>query len=215
MRNVAIISQKGGAGKTTLAVHLAAQAEAAGHVSLIVDMDPQTTASQWAAWRGEDRPPEVIDSPPPLLGRKLEQARKLGAGFVVIDTPPHADTAASTAALNADLILIPCRPRAFDLHAVQMTARLVADRRAFVVFTAGPPRAPRLYAEAAEVVQGYGLSVCPVHIPERAAYHHATAEGRTAAEIEPGGKAAEDMAALWAWTCEQLNMPTTAQENAA
>ena len=64
MPTIAIISQKGGAGKTTLAVHLAAAAEAAGHVALVIDTDPQATASQWASWRSE-RPPEVIDSAPP------------------------------------------------------------------------------------------------------------------------------------------------------
>jgi chromosome partitioning protein len=64
MATVAVISQKGGAGKTTLALNLAVAAHAAGRVSLVFDTDPQATASQWAAWR-QDRPPEVIDSPPP------------------------------------------------------------------------------------------------------------------------------------------------------
>ena len=66
MTTIAIVSQKGGAGKTTLAIHLAAAAERKGEVALIIDADPQATASQWAAWR-EEAPPEVIDSAPPRI----------------------------------------------------------------------------------------------------------------------------------------------------
>lgn len=76
MPTIAIISQKGGAGKTTLALHLAAAAQDAGAVSLIIDTDPQATASQWAAWR-QDAPPEVIDSPrralPPRSRRRASR----------------------------------------------------------------------------------------------------------------------------------------------
>lgn len=202
MQKIAIIAQKGGAGKTTLAVHLAAEAERAGRVAFVVDMDPQASASQWGQWR-KGEPPEVIDTPPPLLASKLKQAEDMGAGFAVIDTPPHADTAAAAAAQNADLILVPCRPRAFDLAAIQMTARLVENSRrpAYVVFMGGPPNARRLYEEAAAVVTSYGLTPCPCIIPERASFTHATAGGRVAFEIEPEGKAAEDMATLWNWLC--------------
>ena len=63
MPTIAIISQKGGAGKTTLALHLAAAAEESGLISLVIDTDPQATASTWAAWR-KDAPPAVIDSAP-------------------------------------------------------------------------------------------------------------------------------------------------------
>ena len=103
---IAIISQKGGAGKTTLAIHLAAAAQDAGRVALIIDTDPQATASQWAAWRG-DTPPEVIDSPPPRLAAKVAAAQSQGAELIVIDTPPHADSAARAAVEVADLVLIP------------------------------------------------------------------------------------------------------------
>ena len=70
-------------------------------------------------------PPEVIDSPPPRLAAKVAQAREQGAEFIVIDTPPHADSAARAAVEIADLVLIPCRPSAFDLSAIQTTAKLV------------------------------------------------------------------------------------------
>lgn len=213
MTTIAIISQKGGAGKTTLALHLAAAAHDAGRVALIIDTDPQATASQWAAWR-QDAPPEVIDSPPPRLAAKVAQAKGQGADFIVIDTPPHADTAARAAVEIADLVLIPCRPSAFDLSAIQTTAKLVQLLRkpAFVVFTAGSPNAPRMYQEAGELVMGFGTPACPVQIPDRAAFRHASAEGRTVMEFEPSGKAAEDIRHFYEWTCRQVGMSTPAKK---
>lgn len=210
MSTIAIISQKGGAGKTTLALHLAAAAQEAGHVALVIDTDPQATASQWASWR-QDAPPEVIDSPPPRLAAKVAAARGQGADTIVIDTPPHADSAARAAVEVADLVLIPCRPSAFDLAAIQTTAKLVQLLRkpAFVVFTAGSPNAPRIYAEAGELVASYGTPSCPILIPDRAAYRHASAEGRTVMELEPTGKAADEIRHLYQWTCRQIDMSSS------
>lgn len=209
MPTIAVISQKGGAGKTTLALHLGAAAQEAGRVALIFDTDPQATASQWAAWR-KDRPPEVIDSPPPRLAAKVTQAREQGADFIVIDTPPHADSAARAAVEIADLVLIPCRPSAFDLSAIQTTTKLVQLLRkpAFVVFTAGAPNAPRVYEEAGELVQSYGTPPCPYQIPDRAAYRHASAEGLTVMEFEPTGKAAEEIRQVYKWTCMHVDTST-------
>jgi len=216
MKTIAIISQKGGAGKTTLALHLAAAAQASGKVALVIDTDPQATASQWAAWRG-DAPPEVIDSPPPRLAAKVAAAREQGAELIVIDTPPHADSAARAAVEVADLVLIPCRPSAFDLSAIQTSAKLVQllRRPAFVVFTAGPPNAPRIYEEAGELVEGFGTPPCPVLLPDRAAYRHASAEGRSVLESDGTGKAADEVRALYKWTCRQLDMPTPRFRKAA
>ncbi len=207
MPTIAIISQKGGAGKTTLALHLAAAAHDAGQIALIIDTDPQATASQWAAWR-QDAPPEVIDSPPPRLAAKVAAAKEQGAEMIVIDTPPHADSAGRAAAEVADLVLIPCRPSAFDLSAIQTTAKLVQLLRkpAYVVFTAGSPNAPRIYQEAGELVESFGTPPCPIQIPDRAVYRHASGEGRTVMEYEPAGKAADDIRQLYDWTCRQVGL---------
>lgn len=210
MRTIAIVSQKGGAGKTTLAVHLAAAASA-GQVTLLVDTDPQATASRWSEWRnGAD--PEVIDcGAPSLLPGKLKKAQELGAEVVIIDTPPHADAMARQAARLSDMILIPCRPKAFDLAAIEATAELVRScgKAAFVVMMAGPPKARLIYEEATEVIQGrFRLPVAPVRLPERAAFHHGAAQGQTAGHLDPNGKAAAEVVELWRWTCAQLNLAT-------
>ena len=207
MQTIAVVSQKGGAGKTTLAIHLATEA-AKSRVSLILDTDPQATASRWGEWRGGGEPDVIDCGAPSLLAGKLAKAAELGADLAVIDTPPHADAMARQAARLADLILIPCRPRAFDLAAIEATAELVKSSRkpAFVVFNAGPPRAPLIYREAAELIDGFGLQIAPVVLSERAAFHHSAAAGRTAPEYDVQGKAAGEIRALWAWTCEQLGM---------
>lgn len=213
MQTVAVVSQKGGAGKTTLAVHLGTAASAAGLVSLIVDTDPQATASKWGSWRGGGDP-EVIDcAAHALLPKKLQQARALGAQFAVIDTPPHADIMAREACRAADLLLIPCRPRAFDLDAIQTTAELAkaSGKPAFVIFMAGPPRAPVLYADAGQLVRQFGLQIAPTVLPDRAAFHHSTEQGKTAGEIEPGGRAAGEVTALWGWVQQHVNALTGGQ----
>src|SRR5512144_3429581 len=119
MKTISIISQKGGAGKTTLALHLATAATAAGLVTLVVDTDPQATACTWHTWRGGHEPDVIDCASHALLKRKLEQATKLGADLAIVDTPPHADIMAREAGKAAGMILIPCRPRAFDLDAIQ------------------------------------------------------------------------------------------------
>jgi chromosome partitioning protein len=216
VRTISIISQKGGAGKTTLAIHLAGAATSAGLSALILDADPQATASQWSQWRG-GIDPEVIDcASPTLLARKVAQAGELGADLVVIDTPPHADIMAREACKIADLILIPCRPQAFDLSAVETTAELAkaTGKPAYVMFMGGPQRAPTTYRDARELIEGgeglegMGVAVAPVMLTQRAIYHHSTAQGRTAAEIEPEGKAAAEIAAVWAWARGHANIST-------
>ena len=106
----------------------------------------------------------------------------------------------------ADLLLAPCRPRTFDLNAARTTADLVkaAGKPAFVVFVAGPPKAAVLYGEAADVIREVRLPVAPVMLAERGDYHHSTGSGLTAQEHAPGGKAALEVAALWAWTKQQV-----------
>ena len=201
---IAIVSQKGGSGKTTLAVHIATRAAQAGQQSCIVDLDPQASAAAWSDWRG-DYLPVVVTSPPARLTRTIDSATKQGMDFVVIDTPPHADAAAREAIKAADIVLIPTRLRAFDLAALEPIVDLVAMARtpAFVVFNAVPSGAKLLTAEAEAVAKRLGLAICPVQLGERAAFHRSSAKGETAAEIDPEGKAAKEIEKLWKWLRKQ------------
>jgi chromosome partitioning protein len=207
MPTVAIVSQKGGTGKTTLALHLATRGAYDGKQTCVIDLDPQATAAAWGDWRG-DFLPRVLTCPPVRLYGAMQKQVREGTELVVIDTPPHGDTAAREAVRAADLVLIPTRARAFDLHALQATADLVAYARkpAFVLLNGVSPRATRIVAETGAHVENLGLKMCPVHFGERAAFHRASGAGEVASEIDPEGKAAGEVDALWLWSREQLGM---------
>src|SRR6516165_1238261 len=210
MKTVAIASQKGGTGKTTLAVHLAAAATLAGFHAAVIDLDPQGSAASW----GDDRasePPEVVSGQASRLHVLLDGAARQGFDLVVIDTGPNADTAARRAAEASDLVIIPCRPAAFDLKAIKTTIELVevTRTRAFIVLNATPVRS-RVVQEARDVVTGLGAVVAPVTIAQRAAFVHCLVSGQTAQEFEPDGKAAEEIAALWEWLAGELGLPARA-----
>lgn len=208
MRTIAIISQKGGAGKTTLAVHLAVSAEQSGLTTAVIDLDPQASAAKWGDRRGE-APPEVISAQAARLAHLLTTARDGGADLTIIDTAPNSDSAALAAAKAADLILIPCRPATFDLDAIGATVDMakLANVPAVVVLNAVPIRGT-LADEARAVVAGYGVSVAPAQMHQRAAYANAVIDGRAVQEYEPGGKAAEEINRLHGWICGQVSLST-------
>ena len=168
-------------------------------------MDPQATCEVWGSWRN-DEPPVVISAKAATLERTLDKARAAGTDLVIIDTPPLAQAEARAAAASADIILVPCQLRIFDLDAIKVTAGLVKDmgKPAFVVFNRTPSRAPNLYAQGTEIVTSMGLRAAPVMLVERAAYHHAEHEGKAAQESFPGSKAAIEITELWKWLARQL-----------
>jgi chromosome partitioning protein len=205
MKTIAIQSQKGGTGKTTTALNLAVAAEQVGQTAVVIDLDPQASAAGWKDTRPGDKP-VVVSVAPARLGLALEAARDGGADLALIDTAPHAESAALAAAKAADLILIPCRPGILDLRAIGTTADVVkiAGKPAFVVLNAMPPGATRLLADARAAVAVHGLDVAPVVIEHRAAFGHALTAGQTAQEYEPKGRAAEEITELYSWLRAQL-----------
>jgi len=206
MKTLSILSQKGGTGKTTLALHLAVAAERAGKTCAVIDLDPQASAAGWKDLR-QGETPTVVSAQAARLPQVLATAEEHGADVIVIDTAPHAEGAALAAARAADLILIPCRPAVLDLKAIGTTIDLVrlAGNPAAVVLNAVPPRGT-LVREAGEVVESYGVTLCPVCVGQRAAFVHALTDGATAEEYEPRGKAAEEVAQLYRWICKHVDM---------
>lgn len=212
MKIIAVVSQKGGAGKTTLAVHLAVAAAHSGYSVAIIDLDQQATAAQWADWREGDNV-AVVAAPHGRLGPTLAEARRSNVDLVIIDSPPAADSAAVAAAKAADLVLIPTRPSAFDLHAIRTTSDLirVAQKPGYVVLNGMPPRAAALLDEVVTVIQSLNLTLAPICLVDRAAFRHAVVNGQTAQEYEPSGKAAAEVESLYVWTCGQLDMSARPQ----
>lgn len=148
----------------------------------------------------------MVTAPPARLGRTIASAENNGVDFIVIDTPPHADAAAREAIKAADIVLIPTKPRAFDLAALEPIADLVsfAKKPAFVVLNAVPTGATVLAKDARKAAKAMGLEICPVELGERADFHRSSAKGETASELAPEGKAAQDIDALWKWVKKTL-----------
>ena len=205
MKTLALIAQKGGAGKTTIAVNLAV---AAAEVQVaLFDLDPQESAVIWSDRRKTESPHVEF-----LTERRLPDALKAAQeqGFVlsIIDTPPAAGPQAYTAAQSADLVLIPCRLSLIDLEAIRRTAQLIKSVGvcAFVVFNAAPPSATTLLEDARAIVEGTGLTVAPVVLRERGVYRAVWPLGQAVSEFEPRGKASQEIANLKNWVFAQLNM---------
>jgi chromosome partitioning protein len=211
MKTIAILSQKGGAGKTTLAVHLAVAAHREGFEVAIVDLDQQASAEAWGEWR-EGEPPDVVSAKPATLARQLERIASVGVELVVIDTPGAADAAARQAAEAADMILVPCRAAGLDLHSIEQSAGLVrlTGKPGFLVFNAVPPSVRSIRQDMREVAGRYGLEAAPMWLTERAAYRNAVNDGKSVQETEPNSKAAQEIAALWEWTRLHASVVTRA-----
>lgn len=206
---VAIIGQKGGTGKTTVATGLAVAAHLAKQKAAILDLDPQANALNWFE-RRKTPGPDVTSIQPGAIRRSLDAARGLGLDWVFIDTPGKMDSAATEAARHADLVLIPTQAQIFAVDTLQPLKTLLAMAgapQAFVVLTMVHPAATRRAAEdAAAIGAAYSLAVAPVHLSQRAAYAEAPALGLSPQDTDPKGKAAQEIAALFRFVGNHASM---------
>lgn len=209
MNVLSIISQKGGVGKTTLATALAVAAEQDGKQVALFDLDDQASASFWFDIR-EASTPVVKDMKAVRLPIYLESMREAGCDLVIIDCPPVHKDIALDAAAPADFVLIPSKPDLFDIRSMTLTVKLLSKiaKPSAVVLTFCPPSGPEVPGARA-AVQDIGAQLCPVEIGLRKSYARAQQTGQTAQEFEPDGKAAEELASLYKYTCIQLNKHET------
>lgn len=192
-KTIAIAARKGGPGKTTLAVNLAA---AAGD-STIVDIDPQNSAGIWGDRR--ERIPTVLTATAARLSSVL---KSIQTPWVFIDTAPHQDTDALTAIQLADTVLVPLRPSQPDIDVLPQTLQLLklANKPAWVILNQLHPSAnPTPLMEA---IARAGMRVSPIVLRLRSVYSSSFAAGQGVTEYEPGSKAAEELHALWNWIQE-------------
>jgi chromosome partitioning protein len=204
MKSIAFLSQKGGSGKTTLAVHTAVAAQEARERVVLIDTDPQKSATVWGEARQEESP-VVATASAVELGTVLTAAREEKMSLAIVDTAPHTAPDAAKIALAVDLIVIPCRPTAFDLAAVGNAVEIVraAKTKTVLVLSACPFRSPEII-ETRNVLAEHGLPIFPGDITDRRAFARAVATGRAVTEFESDGKAAQEIRALWKWLKEQM-----------
>jgi chromosome partitioning protein len=205
MKVWSIVSQKGGSGKTTLALHLAIAAAQDLKV-LVIDLDPQQSAERWHAIRqrttGSKDDPSIAAGPYTKLPEMLRIARKLGADLVLIDTPPKLDKAITAALGPATLALIPVKSSILDLQALEDCVRVVdfakARAKTVTVMNAVPSGRNRDAAvkEVMRYAERHELEVMPERLSELPAYAMGLRSGRGVTETEKNGTAAKEVTAL-------------------
>lgn len=214
MRTLAILSSKGGTGKTTVALHLAAAAASSGRKVLVADLDPQRSACDWRRDRRSAKP-GVIETRPGCLFVAHQAASREGADLMILDTPPSAGEEVNQAMRLADLCLIVIRPSVLDLRAISRTVDEVKrlNRRALFVVNQAPPRRrgrePAIIDRTVETLRAYGLPIATAGLRSRVVFQSSLAAGLTAGEVDAKGPAAAEVRALWRLVSKELWKPVS------
>ena len=194
---LALVCQKGGAGKTTMAVHLAVEGHLRGFRTLLIDIDPQASAAKIMDRRG-DEPPDVATEAAGRLERAIRVAAADGYDLVVVDTAPQADRAAAQAAQIANLVITPVQPSIVDLDAVDATVDVCKLANVPVLFVLN--RVPTQGVEVAgteAAISKRGMQVASVRWGERKVFKYPLMRGLVAQEVEPESKGAQEVKALF------------------
>jgi chromosome partitioning protein len=194
----AIINQKGGCSKTTLALNLAAAMAAEGSKVLLIDADPQQTAQDWAAIRTDEPTFRVVGLSKPVLHRDLP---KLATDYdeVVIDGAPRNYEVARSAIASADIILIPVQPSGADFWASRETVQLVKEAREFketqkAVFVVTRRIGRTLIGRnITAALEEFDIPILKAGTMQRIAYAEALTGGTTVIEMQPNGEAAQEI----------------------
>ena len=205
---VSVISQKGGSGKTTVTQCLAIEALRQGMAAAIIDADPQKSAADW----GAEREQSGIDAPTVIaLGTRslravVKELQDRGAGFIVIDTPPHSAPAINAALEVSTGATMLTRPNPMDIRALEATWAIEnrMKKPSATIFTQTPPgnRAKAL-ALALGRLKELGIPHCPTPLTYTLSYPYAQAEALAIQERDPTSKARAELAEVWAWLKRQ------------
>jgi chromosome partitioning protein len=198
MRTVALITQKGGSGKSTLSASLAVVAQAARERVFLVDLDPQRSLATWAQNRSDaNLAAEAIYSS--KLPAVMEMLKASQVSLTIIDTPAGLSLASDAAMRAADLILIPVRPTAFDIWASEATRRRAKELNKECVFVLNQcpiVQGSRRLQEGVAALEAMGGILQPM-ITARVDYQEAIRRGLGPTELNATGDAAEEVRQLW------------------
>jgi chromosome partitioning protein len=197
---IGLVNQKGGVGKTTVAINLAVALALQDFAVLLIDSDPQGSVLQWHSIQND----HLIDVERPVeaLSRAGLRKRKKRYDYIVIDAPPAIGDITLEVLTAADLVFIPVGPSALDLWSSKQILSLLKDRRrkrlrqkAMVLICKKIP-GTRVAREAKEAVSIYGLDIVPVEISQRIAYVEAMIAGLAVTQYAPKSMAAQEIDAL-------------------
>ncbi|WP_221066630.1 ParA family partition ATPase [Methylomagnum ishizawai] len=198
---IAVLNQKGGVGKTTLSVNLAAALALSGQRSLLIDADPQGSALDWQAARKGGSLFPVVGLAKPILHKDVPG---LAAGYdhVVIDGPPRVNELAKSAILAADAILIPVQPSPYDVWAADEIVKLIQEVALYKESLRGLFAITRkigntaIGRDVAAALKGYPYPVAATAIGQRVVFAESAATGLSVLEAEPKGMAAKEIRSL-------------------
>jgi chromosome partitioning protein len=198
---ISIQNQKGGVGKTTLAVHLSHALALRKSKVLLLDADPQGSARDWAAARETEAPFAVLGMDRPTIHRDLPAIAQ-DYDHVIIDGPPRVTDLAKSAIAAADLVVIPIQPSPYDVWAAQAVIDLIKEVSVFKetlisVFVVNRKiKGTAIGRDVAEALGGFELPVMKSSICQRVLFAESAASGQTVFELEPKGAAAREVNAL-------------------
>lgn len=205
---IAFLNQKGGVGKTTLAVHIAEALARSGKSVLLVDADPQGSALDWSENRPENPSFPVIGLPKSNLHKELPALAK-NYDAVLIDGPPRVNEIARAAIMASDIVLIPVQPSPYDVWAAKEIVDLLQEASAFKENIKSAFVINRKITNTAigrdvgEALAGYEVKVLKNTVCQRVSFAESAAQGLTVMDTEPNGNAAKEIEAL---THEVLEM---------
>ena len=206
MKTLAILSQKGGTGKTNTAVNLAVASQLAGHRTALIDLDPQASAAKWGD-RRKDKTLLVFSAHASRLQETLYAAEQNGATFAVIDTQGSTNSSLVKIAKASDMALIPCSPGVFDAEAIESTIDVaeMAKIPVHIFFNAVDTRSSMI-DETKSAVEVYDVPLVPTMFGDRVAFKRSVIYGLNAQEFEPSGKAAREVSLLYNYISKEMEI---------
>jgi chromosome partitioning protein len=202
MRTVAFFNSKGGAGKSTLSIHVGVAASYDRRVALL-DADPQGTLRAWSQVRPQESP-SVMATKVATLAGDLADMEARGVDLAIIDCPPYITAESSRLVLMADFVIVPAQPTMPDIAGCQYAVNIIkAANKPFVfVVNRGPSRAPEI-GMTVEALSEHG-TVCPVVIGDRRAFSRALMSGLSVTEMEGDSPASAEAASACAWLLDRI-----------
>ncbi len=198
MRTIAFVTQKGGAGKSTLASSVAVAAAMAGERVFIIDLDPLQSLIKWSKMREENNI-AVDHVPAGKLSKALEALEKKGVTLAIVDAPGEDNEQLAAAIRVSDLCIIPSRPNVFDLWASEIMRIKVKEAGkdyAFLLTQCPPAQQNSRVEQGAKALQAMGGLLAPL-VSARVDYQEAARLGLGVGELRPSGVAAHEMRELW------------------